>query len=159
MLIPGIFLTLIWVILSENTDPLSIAAGVVVSFVAVHLSARFLPVPKISGISLFRLALYPFFIIWQIYLAGLNAMGLVIKGSVVNIVRIKTELTNDFTKTLLANSITLTPGTITIDLNQDELTVLWLRETPLSREELLKPDELGEEIKGTMERELHKLQR
>lgn len=39
------------------------------------------------------------------------------------IVKFRTSLKSDFTKTLLANSITLTPGTITVSLEGDEYTV------------------------------------
>lgn len=39
------------------------------------------------------------------------------------IVTFKTSLKTDFAKMLLANSITLTPGTITVDLQGDEYTI------------------------------------
>ena len=39
------------------------------------------------------------------------------------IVKFKTNLKSDFTKMLLANSITLTPGTITVALEDDEYTI------------------------------------
>ena len=39
------------------------------------------------------------------------------------IVKFRTSLKSDFTRMLLANSITLTPGTITISLEGDEYTI------------------------------------
>lgn len=39
------------------------------------------------------------------------------------IVKFHTDLKTDFTKMLLANSITLTPGTITVDLEGSEYTI------------------------------------
>lgn len=39
------------------------------------------------------------------------------------IVKFRTKLKTDFTRMLLANSITLTPGTITIELEGDEYTI------------------------------------
>ena len=39
------------------------------------------------------------------------------------IVKFRTSLKSDFTRMLLANSITLTPGTITISLEEDEYTI------------------------------------
>mgnify|MGYP003429443099 FL=1 len=39
------------------------------------------------------------------------------------IVKFKTNLKSDFTRMLLANSITLTPGTITVSLEEDEYTI------------------------------------
>jgi len=42
------------------------------------------------------------------------------------IVAIKTELRQDIAKTLLANSITLTPGTFTLDVIGDTLLIHWI---------------------------------
>jgi len=39
------------------------------------------------------------------------------------IVKFRTNLKTDFTRMLLANSITLTPGTITVSLDDDEYTI------------------------------------
>ena len=39
------------------------------------------------------------------------------------IVKFRTSLKNEVTRVILANSITLTPGTITVSLEDDELTV------------------------------------
>jgi len=45
-----------------------------------------------------------------------------------NVVKFKTNLKKDLSKTILANSITLTPGTITIEVKGDEFTVHCLSE-------------------------------
>ncbi|MDY0098994.1 MAG: Na+/H+ antiporter subunit E [Bacteroidales bacterium] len=42
------------------------------------------------------------------------------------IVKIKTTLRSGFAKTMLANSITMTPGTITVDIIDDSLYVHWI---------------------------------
>ncbi len=42
------------------------------------------------------------------------------------IVRVRTELTSDLAKTFLANSITLTPGTLTIDIDGQDFYVHWI---------------------------------
>ncbi len=39
------------------------------------------------------------------------------------IVKFRTSLKSDFTRMLLANSITLTPGTITVSMEEDEYTI------------------------------------
>lgn len=49
------------------------------------------------------------------------------------IVKFRTSLKSDFTKMLLANSITLTPGTITVALEDDEYTIHCL-DTSLANE-------------------------
>lgn len=42
------------------------------------------------------------------------------------IVHFRTRLKSDLARTILANSITLTPGTIVLDLDEDHLIVHWL---------------------------------
>jgi multicomponent Na+:H+ antiporter subunit E len=42
------------------------------------------------------------------------------------IVKVKTTLRSDFAKTLLANSITMTPGTITVDIIGDDIYIHWI---------------------------------
>jgi multicomponent Na+:H+ antiporter subunit E len=42
------------------------------------------------------------------------------------IVKVKTSLRSGFAKTLLANSITMTPGTITVDIIDDDFYVHWI---------------------------------
>ena len=42
------------------------------------------------------------------------------------IVRVRTKLNSEMAKTFLANSITLTPGTLTIDINGQDLYVHWI---------------------------------
>ncbi len=45
------------------------------------------------------------------------------------IVKFKTSLKSDFAKMVLANTITLTPGTLTVDLVEDEFYIHWLKMT------------------------------
>ena len=42
------------------------------------------------------------------------------------IVKVRTILKSDFAKTLLANSITMTPGTISVDIIDDYLYIHWI---------------------------------
>ena len=50
-------------------------------------------------------------------------------------VRVRTALESDVAKTLLANSITLTPGTLTVDLVGQDLYVHWINVRGTSVEE------------------------
>ena len=76
---------------------------------------------------------------WLVYLFGPFAVGLVkanfdvasrvITGKInPGIVKVQTGLKSDFAVTMLANSITLTPGTLTVDLDDssNELYVHWI---------------------------------
>ena len=67
-------------------------------------------------------------LLWEIFLSNIHILKLAltpgdIKELDPSLVRIKTDLKTDFGKYVLANSITLTPGTITIDINDDELLI------------------------------------
>tara|TARA_B100001057_G_scaffold229112_1_gene229375 strand:- start:319 stop:612 length:294 start_codon:yes stop_codon:yes gene_type:complete len=66
--------------------------------------------------------------LYQIWLSNLHTLRLALSPNELpevepTLVRIKTNLKTDFGKWMLANSITLTPGTITIDIKDDELLI------------------------------------
>lgn len=73
-----------------------------------------------------RLAKYAGWLLWQIVLSNLYVLRLAF-GPKSNlqprIVRHRTSLETDFEKFLLANSITLTPGTITIKIRGNDFFV------------------------------------
>ena len=82
--------------------------------------------------------LVTFVIFFPIYLLALAiemvkanidvAMRVINPGLPINpgIVEFKTELKSDFLKFILANSITLTPGTLTMDVRGDSFFVHWI---------------------------------
>ena len=151
-----IILTFLWVILSERISPVTMAAGLFIGAGCVFFSGKFLPLNKITGVNFFRLAMYPLYLIGQIYLAGFQAIRLILSGSKVDIVEIKTEITNEFLEVILANSITLIPGTVSLELKDEKITVLWLRDKKSGSDDMDKADEI---IKGNLERKLLKAQR
>ena len=148
-----LILTIIWTILTENLTFWSIGTGHIISIICVYICGKLLRFDKISNINYWRLFLYVFYLIGQIYIAGIAAIKLIIKGAKTDIVVIHTEIDNDFLKVLLANSITLTPGTLTLELKDDRLTVLWLRDKKSGSQDTENADEL---IKGKLEKQLLK---
>lgn len=58
------------------------------------------------------------------------------------IIKLKTSLTNEYDKLLLANSITLTPGTITVELKDDFLYIHVL-DLKVTDKELLQQELIG----------------
>ena len=150
-----LLLAFIWIILSENFSILTAALGLAVGIGCTMIRRRYIPLTPVRGINYLKLALYPLYLAGQIYLAGFNAIKLILRGSKVEIVEIKTAIKNDFLRVTLANSITLTPGTISMDLNDDTITVLWLRDN-----ESLPPDaDIGDLIKGNLEKRIIKAER
>lgn len=70
----------------------------------------------------------------EIFLAGIAVIPTIIKGDAdVEIVRVETRLKDELLIDILANSITLTPGTVTVDKIGNQLLVLNLN--------ALEPDE------------------
>ncbi len=67
------------------------------------------------------------------------------------IVVFKTALKNDFAKMVLANSITLTPGTLTVDIIKDKFYIHWIDVTTED------PDKVFEEIAAPFEKILLKI--
>ena len=67
-------------------------------------------------------------VIWEIVKANLNMCNIVYFGEAEAVTRIlHTRLTTRLAKMALANAITLTPGTISVNFQGDELTVHCLR--------------------------------
>ncbi len=52
------------------------------------------------------------------------------------LIKMKLDVDNPLIITLIANSITMTPGTITIDAEDNELTILTIRDNPEDIEKL-----------------------
>jgi multicomponent Na+:H+ antiporter subunit E len=73
---------------------------------------------------------------YKIFSSGFEILPIIIKGNENNvIVDIKTELDNELYIVLLANAITLTPGTITVENKGQNLKVLWINPTTEDSEE------------------------
>ena len=74
----------------------------------------------------FRGIWYVLVLVWEIIKANFQVMSLIASAKVEvepTIVRFKTDLKTEAARVALANSITLTPGTITVTLEDDEYQV------------------------------------
>ena len=122
-----LLLTAAWIILVESFTVPLLAAGLAISAGCLYIYHRFLPLPKITNINLLRLTLYQFYLIGQLYLSAFSAIKLMLRGAGVDIIEVKTGISNDFLQTILANSVTLTPGSISLDLKDDKISILLLK--------------------------------
>ena len=146
----------IWIVLIENLTLWTVLSGLIVSVICVVLCRKFFPSDKIAGVNYFRFVLYVFYLIGQIYRAGLQAIKLILKGARSDIVTFETEITNDFLRVMLANSITLVPGSVTLDMHGEKLTVMMLRDKNATEQDLEKD---SEKMKGRLEKRLLKAQK
>jgi multicomponent Na+:H+ antiporter subunit E len=119
-----VFLILIscWILLSGRFDPFHLILGIVSCVLIAYVSGGLLfsthAIGKI-GIQWSRFLLYIPWLLYQIALANIHVMYLAFHPKTLEIidpgiVKFKSRLRSDISLTTLANSITLTPGTITV---------------------------------------------
>jgi len=126
-------LAVTWVVFSGQLDPFHLSLGVVSALLVIRFSADLLFSNRSQTLSdRMRqgrlLAAYLLWLLYEILLANLHVLYLALHprgpDSVApSVIRFKTSLRGEFAKWLLANSITLTPGTVTIKVEGDELFI------------------------------------
>lgn len=127
-----IILFVLWLLLTWSLEPAQVIAGALVALLAVGLAGDiflFKVGRAFNPVRIFWMLVYIPYLIWYIVLANFDVAYRVIHPDLPirpGIVKIKTSLTTDMAKTFLANSITLTPGTLTVDIRGDELYVHWI---------------------------------
>ncbi|MDD2889090.1 MAG: Na+/H+ antiporter subunit E [bacterium] len=121
---------IVWVLLTWNFGWQELTMGVVVSlFVSLFFGDKFLGIKIFSPV---RIAWMLYYIpIWIYYciVANIDVAKRVLSPKMLikpGIVKIRTNLKTDLAKVMLANSITMTPGTMTVDILGDELYIHWI---------------------------------
>ncbi|MAS95684.1 MAG: cation transporter [Verrucomicrobiales bacterium] len=127
----------LWVVLSGLLDAFHLTLGVISCGLVTWLSGDFLFSDRSSSLAVrfrqsIRMISYCGWLLWQIVLANIQVFRLAFgpKSDLQpQIVRFQTNLQTDFEKFLLANSITLTPGTVTIKILGDTFYVHAISDT------------------------------
>ncbi len=124
---------LIWYLLTYPFDIQEFIAGGLAALVII-----FMPLPGISVLGdlrwtpkafIFGIA-YIFYFLWQLVKANLDVAFRVLHPRLPiepGIVRVQTRLKTRLGRLLLANSITLTPGTITVELDGEDFYIHWIK--------------------------------
>lgn len=122
----------IWLLLTWSLAPEQLIAGAIASLIVVGLVGDIF-LTKVgrafNPIRIFWLIIYIPYLLWYIIIANLDVAYRVIHAELPirpGIVKIRTSLKTDMGKTFLANSITLTPGTMTVDIKGNELYIHWI---------------------------------
>ncbi len=123
-----VMLFAVWLVLSGHFDPLHLALGLVCSALVAQCSSGLLLTDKPSLHLLAATWGAVWFLPWLLYeiiVANLHLVYLVCRPQRLRpqIVRFRTHLRGDVAKVFLGNAITLTPGTITLDIDGDEFIV------------------------------------
>jgi multicomponent Na+:H+ antiporter subunit E len=129
-----IFAVLVWLALTDIKSYQEIIAGIVIALLVSLLAGQFLVTTEKSRNiprRFFFLIIYLFRFLWEMIKANFHVAYLVIHPLLPikpGIVKIKTGLNKDSAITVLCNSITLTPGTMTVDLNEEtkEVYIHWI---------------------------------
>lgn len=133
-----ILLTLIWIILFEYFTPFIFVSGLFVSIMVVLFTDKFLLKGNYEYsyvIGFGTLLRYGIRLIIEIYVAGVAVIPTIIKGDAdVEIVRVETKLKDELLIDILANSITLTPGTVSVDKIGNQLLILNLNAQKLGED-------------------------
>ncbi len=123
----------LWLLLfvPENTWA-TFGGGVICALVVGLVVGNFYPAEPYKLLQprrwLFALAYLPYFV-WFVVRANLDVMFRVLHPAVPirpGIVKVTTTLRSEIARTFLANSISLTPGTLTLDVDGQDLYVHWL---------------------------------
>ena len=121
-----VLLLAFWLILSGHYDLFHVASGVLCAGLVTALSGDLLSLGgRETGLNVWRFITYLPWLLYQIVLANLHVVSLIFVPEEIRpqVVRFRTTLKSDLARTTLGNSITLTPGTVTMDIVGDEFVV------------------------------------
>jgi multicomponent Na+:H+ antiporter subunit E len=151
-----IFCFIIWIVLTLTFNFQEIVGGLAVSFVTALVASQFFIHDKalylFNPVKLFWLIVYIPLFLKELYKANMDVMKRSLNPKLpINpgIVKVPTDMVSDYGLSMLFNSITLTPGTISMDLvengGKNYIYIHWI---DVQSED---PVEAGDMIKGSLE--------
>ena len=117
----------LWIALREDIGVWTLVQGLVISVGCTFFFNRFLPLKKAEDVNFFKLILFPFKMIGQIFKCAIYVIEVIFRGARVDIVKVETTLSSETLIDILGDTLTLTPGSVMLDAKGKTLTVLWLR--------------------------------
>lgn len=117
-----------WLLWSGHTEALLLGLGILSCVLVVMLSLRMGLVddegPRLAVA--WRLARYAPWLLWQIVKANVDVARRILNPKLPiapRLIRVHTQQRSALGRTIFANSITLTPGTVSIDLDGEDIVV------------------------------------
>jgi multicomponent Na+:H+ antiporter subunit E len=146
-----------WLLLTDRLYLQNLIAGAAVSLITTLIFSRYFQIDArklVQPKRYFWLIVYIIYFIWECILANLDVAYRVLRPSLPirpGIVKIKLTLKRELARTILTSSITMTPGTISVDIIEDTLYVhcIYLEDT--------NPENYTYNISGKFERLLTKI--
>jgi multicomponent Na+:H+ antiporter subunit E len=126
----------LWLLLTGSTDPAELIAGLLVALVVTLISRPHLAI--FTGLKLTASALPAFLSYLVVFVIELIRANMDMARRVLSpslplnpaLVEVTTALKSPLGRLTLANSITLTPGTLSVDVEQERLIVHWIEVPP-----------------------------
>ncbi len=121
-----------WILLNNSFDPLLLGIGAGLSLILTLIFCSRCDIfseLKLTPQAFIFTIIYLFVFLFELIKSNLDVARRVITPSLpINpgIVEVKTKLKSRMGRMILANSITLTPGTLTIDIQDDTLYIHWI---------------------------------
>lgn len=118
----------VWLLWSGHYTPLLVTLGALSSLFVVQIAHR-MGIADDEGAPIGTLVpflLYAPWLGWEIVKSNLDVARRILgpsSGIAPRLIRVKTSQRSDLGRTIYANSITLTPGTVSVDLQGDEIVV------------------------------------
>ncbi|MDP7337957.1 MAG: Na+/H+ antiporter subunit E, partial [Vicinamibacterales bacterium] len=137
----GFLLFGLWLVLSPKRDLFHLGLGALTAGAIALLSERLVgqppPIAEPNGRTLLRMPWHRFvgylpWLVWQVVIASLQVAYVVLHPRLPvdpRLLRVRVRYPHTLARLTLANSITLTPGTVTLDVDDDEYLVHALTET------------------------------
>ena len=145
-----------WILMSGMFDAFHLVLGLLCCLLIAFLSSDLLFGPdfKVRFSQVIGMIIYLPWLFWQILLSNLQLTYIVLHPRMLEmldpqLIRFRTRIKGSFARVTLAQSITLTPGTITVNLDNDEFTVYAL--TVASASDL--PGEMEERLIAALEKD------
>lgn len=121
MLLLNLLLALAWMALTGEFDPINFAGGFIMGFVILRLIQR--PGESMPYFGRFwKVIQFIVFYLWELLIANLRVAAAVLSPRlrlIPAVIAVPLEIHSDLAITLLSNLITLTPGSLTLDVSND----------------------------------------
>jgi len=149
-------LTLVWIAISSSFELGSVITGALIAAALAYMFARRFAIwrgIRFSPTRLYHFIIYTGVFVVELVRANINMMRYVYAPRLSvepGVVKVKTNLKSPIGRLALANSISLTPGSLVLDIGEDELLVHCLDMRAID------PKKVTETVSGPFEAHLEK---
>ena len=125
-------LMLVWLLFTWSLDLQQVFVGAILAFIISFFLKRILREGTgkiLNPLRWFWFIVYVFYFLYYCFRANLDVAFRVVHPDVPirpGIVKVRTSLESDMARLFLANSITLTPGTLTVDIDGPDFYIHWI---------------------------------